>query len=67
MKAKMIDKPPEAGNYLCNKCETTFAFRGGLLICPGCHNISRLDMVLISISDNPAEEQMYTTADWHGG
>jgi len=63
----MTDKPPEAGSYLCNKCQKTFAFRGGLLICPACHNVSKPDMVIIAINDSKAEEQMYTEADWHGG
>jgi hypothetical protein len=67
MKAKMTDKPPEVGRYLCNKCQKAFHFKGGVLTCPACHNVSRSDMVVIGINDNPAEEQMYTEGDWHGG
>ena len=67
MKAKMIDKPAEAGTYLCNLCNTSFKFRQGNLTCPKCLNHSRQNMVLIMVPENTLEEQMYTADDFHGG
>ena len=67
MKAKMTDKAPEVGRYLCSKCQKTFAFKDCVLVCPACKSASKQDMVLIAINDSPAEEQMYTPDDWHGG
>jgi uncharacterized Zn finger protein (UPF0148 family) len=67
MKAKMTDKTPETGRYLCSKCNIMFIFKRGELVCPLCHNGAWLDMVLIHVNDYPKEEEMYSKDDWHGG
>ncbi|MFA6209013.1 MAG: hypothetical protein WCT03_07825 [Candidatus Obscuribacterales bacterium] len=67
MKAKMPNKPSEAATYLCNKCSKQFKFEQGTLICPSCQNTNKTDLVVISMKDNPEENQMYTEDDFLGG
>lgn len=69
MKAKMpsSQKPPEAGEYVCIWCDTTFDYKSGDLMCPVCGNGNRRDLIPIHMEDNPQEDQLYTPSDWHGG
>lgn len=67
MKAKMPNKPGEAGKYLCMHCNKQFHFQTGQLTCPFCKNYRRSELVLIDVRDNRQEENLYTAVDWHGG
>lgn len=67
MKAKMLDKQPEAAKYLCTRCEKQFVYRKGSLACPRCSNSKRDELVPIYLKNDPEEENMYTNDDWHGG
>lgn len=67
MKAKMSNKSSEAATYLCNKCSKQFQFDQGSLACPRCKNADKTDLVVISIKDNPEENQLYTEDDFLGG
>ena len=71
MKAKMppSEKPQEPGQYECLWCDTIFWYESfdKPLACPNCHNANRDDLVPIYMENSPAEQKMYTSADWHGG
>jgi Zn finger protein HypA/HybF involved in hydrogenase expression len=67
VKAKMSNKPSEAATYLCNKCNTQFNHVQGKLVCPSCSNTNKTDLVVISIKDDPDENQLYTEDDFLGG
>lgn len=68
MKAKMPgQRIANAGEYLCNLCETQFYTSGGRLVCPVCGNSSQSDLVAVNVREDPLEEEMYMPSDWHGG
>jgi tRNA(Ile2) C34 agmatinyltransferase TiaS len=69
MKAKMKpgQKPPEPGNYQCQKCNCRFTAKGDTLVCPKCENTNRDELIPIYMENDPEEEEMYSEADWHGG
>ena len=67
MKAKMSNKPSEAATYLCNMCSTQFKYVQGKLFCPSCFNTNKTDLVVISIKDDPDENQLYSECDFLGG
>lgn len=67
MKAKMENKPAEAGKYLCNVCSTKFRYESGTLTCPKCGTLTPDNMVRIDVRNDPDEEKMYTEDDFIGG
>jgi transcription initiation factor IIE alpha subunit len=72
MKAKMKKglKPPESGEYQCQKCNQRFNFTGTNaddLVCPKCGESSLENLIPIYMENNPEEEQLYSEDDWHGG
>lgn len=67
MKAKMSNKPPETARYMCMQCNKQFAFNKGDLMCPNCGNRKRSELVPIYMKNNHAEDNMYTSEDFHGG
>ena len=69
MKAKMRkgEKPPEPGEYQCQRCNCRFKPNGNKLICPQCGSSKQDELVPIYMENDPEEEQMYSEADWHGG
>ncbi len=67
MKAKMENKPAEAGKYLCSVCSTKFRFESGTLNCPKCGTLTPGNMVRIDVRNDPDEEKMYTEDDFIGG
>ena len=70
MKAKMKtgEKPPEEGNYHCQKCRTQFKSTVKTkLVCPKCGTTTLGDLIPIYMEDDPEEEQMYSSSEWHGG
>ena len=67
MKAKMLDKVAEAGEYLCQKCETRFFFTIGHLRCPECGNSFRLDLIPIYMENDEQEEQLHLDDDYGQG
>lgn len=70
MKAKMKpgQKPPEPGNYQCQKCNCRFkVIEGVSLSCPNCGNVKMDELVPIYMENDPEEEEMYSEVDWQGG
>lgn len=67
MKAKMENKPAEAGKYLCNVCNTKFGYQTGTLTCPKCGTLTPENLVRIDVRNDPDEEKMYTDDDFIGG
>ena len=70
MKCKMPpgQKIPEAAEYLCQKCETRFFFaKHEPLRCPNCYTTNVNSIVVIYMENDPAEEEMYSAADWGEG
>ena len=72
MKAKMKKglKPPESGEYQCQKCNHRFQFNStdpNKLVCPKCGEASLDNLIPIYMENNPEEEQLYSKDDWHGG
>ncbi len=67
MKAKMSNKPAEAGTYLCNVCSTKFKFTEGTLTCTKCGTLTPSNMVRIDVRNDPEEEKMYNPDDFLGG
>ena len=61
-------KPAEPGDYECIWCDTVFTYNPeqGVLECPNCHHQDRKDLVPIYMQDNPAEDNMYTSGEFHG-
>jgi rRNA maturation endonuclease Nob1 len=69
MKAKMGrgQKPPEPGNYQCQKCNSRFQPNKDSLVCPQCGNAKAEELVPIYMEEDPEEEQMYSKDDFRGG
>jgi hypothetical protein len=69
MHAKMPQdsKVGERGEYLCQRCETKFWFRGEELICPNCRNQDRTELVPFYVESDPQEEQMYNDKEFGQG
>lgn len=66
MKAKMIGNGLETGVYLCQICQIKFKYNGGKLICPKCLTADRDNLIMIYVEDDPEQEQLYNSVDWHG-
>jgi hypothetical protein len=70
VKAKMPQKPSEPGKYECMWCDTEFAFTAkdeSKVRCPNCGNGNRQDLIPIYMVENPAEQKLYTSADFLPG
>lgn len=69
MKAKMKkgEKPPEPGEYICQKCQNRFKVNLDNLICSNCGNSQQDELVPVYMENDAEEEQMYSEQDFHGG
>lgn len=55
------------GHYECIWCDCCFIFKSGKLTCSNCGSENETDLVLIHMEDDPVEQAMLSSDNFHGG
>ena len=68
MKAKLpAGERREAGQYLCQGCQTVFIYEVGNLSCPNCGKLEPQELIPVYMEDDTEEDDMYSADDWEAG
>lgn len=68
MRAKLpAGEVREAGQYLCQCCQTVFMYETGILSCPNCHKLDPQELIPVYMEDDEEENEMYSDDDWGSG